>query len=312
MAKAGQRKCMSCGEFFVPDHRKGERQRYCCAADCRRASKAASQASWLAKPPNHDYFSGPELARVQAWRDAHPGYSRGRVRPSRALQDPLPPQVPDLVKECADGVEAPEMSAAGALQDLLNGPPTIRACWIGKYSSRPLRINGTASDALFTALGMPAGRTAAPLTASSLMASYLGTAGPGTVNRTALAWMENNNANLIGAWVLGSATDPQAPVFFFFANCDYVRADPQGDTAASRCGGAGYERGTFSFDAGAGTLRALTNSVDSNGCAGLHGLPTASEPFATVPGMQISPDGRQVTFTWSDGSGVDTLFRLTK
>ena len=29
MAKAGQRKCMSCGEFFNPDHRSGERQRYC-------------------------------------------------------------------------------------------------------------------------------------------------------------------------------------------------------------------------------------------------------------------------------------------
>ena len=61
MAKAGQRKCMSCGEFFIPDHRKGERQRYCCAADCRRASKAASQATWLAQPSNRDYFSGPVL-----------------------------------------------------------------------------------------------------------------------------------------------------------------------------------------------------------------------------------------------------------
>ena len=96
MAKAGQRKCMSCGEFFVPDHRSGERQRYCCAADCRRASKAASQAAWLARPPNNDYFSGPvHVARVQAWRAAHPGYARGRVRPSRALQDFLTPQVPD-------------------------------------------------------------------------------------------------------------------------------------------------------------------------------------------------------------------------
>jgi hypothetical protein len=73
MAKAGQRKCMSCGEFFIPDHRKGERQRYCCAADCRRASKAASQAAWLARPSNNDYFSGPvHVARVQAWRAAHP------------------------------------------------------------------------------------------------------------------------------------------------------------------------------------------------------------------------------------------------
>ena len=59
MAKAGQRKCMSCGEFFIPDHRSGERQRYCSAAACRRASKAASQAAWLAQPANNDYFRGP-------------------------------------------------------------------------------------------------------------------------------------------------------------------------------------------------------------------------------------------------------------
>ena len=119
MAKAGQRRCMSCGEFFVPDHRKGERQRYCCAVDCRRASKAASQAAWLARPPNDDYFSGPvHVARVRAWRAAHPGYSRGRVRPSRALQDLLTSQVPDLVEECANRVEAPEAPAVVALQDL--------------------------------------------------------------------------------------------------------------------------------------------------------------------------------------------------
>jgi hypothetical protein len=61
--------------FFFPDHRTGERQRYCCAADCRRASLAASQAAWLARPPNNDYFIGPvHVARVQAWRAAHPGY----------------------------------------------------------------------------------------------------------------------------------------------------------------------------------------------------------------------------------------------
>ena len=128
MAKAGQRKCMSCGEFFVPDHRKGERQRYCCAADCRRASKAASQASWLAKPPNHDYFSGPvHVARVQAWRAAHPGYSRGRARPSRALQDLFAPQVPDGVEESADRVEPAESPAAVALQDLLNAESPLLA-----------------------------------------------------------------------------------------------------------------------------------------------------------------------------------------
>ena len=81
MAKAGQRKCMSCGEFFLPDHRSGERQRYCAASACRRASKAASQAAWLAQPANKDYFRGPvHVARVQAWRVAHPGYGLGRAR----------------------------------------------------------------------------------------------------------------------------------------------------------------------------------------------------------------------------------------
>ena len=128
MAKAGQRKCMSCGEFFLPDHRSGERQRYCCAADCRRASKAASQVAWLARPPNHDYFSGPvHVARVQAWRAAHPGYSLGRVRPSRALQDRLPPQVPDSIEECADRAGPVEAPAAGALQDLLNAESPLLA-----------------------------------------------------------------------------------------------------------------------------------------------------------------------------------------
>ena len=66
MAKAGQRKCMSCGEFFIPDHRNGERQRYCASTACRRASKAASQAAWLAQPANNDYFRGPvHVSRVR-------------------------------------------------------------------------------------------------------------------------------------------------------------------------------------------------------------------------------------------------------
>jgi len=128
MAKAGQRKCMSCGEFFIPNHRSGDRQRYCCAAHCRRASKAASQAAWLARPPHNDYFSGAvHVARVQAWRAAHPGYSLGRVRPSRALQDPLPPQVPDVIEECANRAQAPTAPAAVALQDLLNAESPLLA-----------------------------------------------------------------------------------------------------------------------------------------------------------------------------------------
>ena len=118
MAKAGQRKCMSCEEFFLPDHRSGERQSYCAASVCRSASKAASHAAWLAQPVNKDYFRGPvHVARVQAWRVAHPGYGRGRVRPTPALQDALVAQVPAAIEESAVRVEAPRAPATLALQD---------------------------------------------------------------------------------------------------------------------------------------------------------------------------------------------------
>ncbi len=87
MAQSGQRKCLCCGLFFDSDHRNRKRQRYCSADACRRASKAASQAIWLAQPQNSEYFRDPvHVARVRAWRAAHPGYGRGRHPPPRALQ----------------------------------------------------------------------------------------------------------------------------------------------------------------------------------------------------------------------------------
>ena len=74
MAQCGQRKCLCCQEFFLPDYRNADRQRYCPAAACRRASKAASQAAWLARPDNADYFRGPvQVRRVQ-------GLARGKPR----------------------------------------------------------------------------------------------------------------------------------------------------------------------------------------------------------------------------------------
>ena len=78
MATVGQRKCLCCKDFFDPDRRSANRQRYCAKPVCRIASKAASQAAWLAKPQNIDYFRDPvHVARVQAWRANHPGYSAG-------------------------------------------------------------------------------------------------------------------------------------------------------------------------------------------------------------------------------------------
>ena len=56
MAQRGERKCLCCLELFFPDPRSAGRQQYCSAAACRRASKVASQAAWLAKPQNANYF----------------------------------------------------------------------------------------------------------------------------------------------------------------------------------------------------------------------------------------------------------------
>ena len=71
------RRCAHCGQPFTPDARNAHHQCYCPAPDCRLASKRASQKKWLSKSENRDYHRGPAaVARVQAWRRAHPGYSR--------------------------------------------------------------------------------------------------------------------------------------------------------------------------------------------------------------------------------------------
>ena len=122
MAKSGQRKCLNCGDIFDPDCRNAGRQHYCSKSECRRASKAASQAAWLAKPQNSDYFSDPShVERVQAWRAAHPGYGRARRKVSAALQDALPMQAIDFIEETGNRGEIPEIPELPALQDAL--PP---------------------------------------------------------------------------------------------------------------------------------------------------------------------------------------------
>lgn len=88
MGCGDRRKCTCCRKLFRPDPRNRHHQRYCSEPVCRAASKAASQARWLAKPENEGYFRGPEnVARVQAWRSRHPGYWRGGRRAGSALQE---------------------------------------------------------------------------------------------------------------------------------------------------------------------------------------------------------------------------------
>ena len=147
MAKSGQRKCLCCGLFFDSDHRNRKRQLFCSAADCRRASKAASQSRWVSHPDNVGYFKDPvHVARAQAWREAHPGHVRGRPRKSSALQDPL-------IVQAHDSKEKNGKRTGLTLQDLLNPPSPALAGLIAHLFAVPLQEDLVVTTRLLVQLG---------------------------------------------------------------------------------------------------------------------------------------------------------------
>jgi hypothetical protein len=81
--------CQNCNELSSADARNRRHQQYCAKDACRKASKAARQARWLAKPENQNYFrEDTNSERVRQWRLANPGYSRRKTTPRPlALQD---------------------------------------------------------------------------------------------------------------------------------------------------------------------------------------------------------------------------------
>ncbi len=91
-----KRKCLHCGEMYMPDPRTADRQKHCSSPDCKRASKAWRQRRWLRKKENKDYFSGAENThRVQCWRIDNPGYWKRCRKSQNALQDDCSLQVID-------------------------------------------------------------------------------------------------------------------------------------------------------------------------------------------------------------------------
>lgn len=173
-----------------------------------------------------------------------------------------------------------------------------------------VRLNLAASQALFDALGIPAPQAApAKLTPALLLERYIGSGGAGTLNRNSLPLLDNDPAGIVGAWTLDNAADPRTQVFVFFADGQYVMADPVGDTEPSLCGGPGIELGTYSYDKAAGRLRFLSVARDTNGCAGAHD--TKDNSFG-APGVVLSADGKTAAVTFSDNSGGGTFYRLTK
>ena len=133
MADAERRKCKCCHKLFRPDPRNRHHQRYCAAPSCRAASKAASQARWLAAPENQDYFRGPvNVARVKAWRSRNPGYWRKRQRAGVALQDLSMAQAIDFTNKKA-------IFAGPPLQEILSAQPAVLIGLIAHLTGTPLQ-----------------------------------------------------------------------------------------------------------------------------------------------------------------------------
>lgn len=133
MGRGDRRKCRGCRKLFRPDPRNRRHQRYCSEPVCRAASKAASQARWLAKPENQDYFRGPlNVARIQAWRSRHPGYGRGGRRTGAALQEVSIAQPLDSTAAKTDVARSP-------LQEALTAHPAVLIGLIAHIVGTPLQ-----------------------------------------------------------------------------------------------------------------------------------------------------------------------------
>ena len=84
-----KRICKHCKELYLPDYRNRYHQGYCSKAECRLASKKASQYKWLNSDKGAGYFKGSgNVEHVKQWRKAHPGYwKRNRSHDKNALQE---------------------------------------------------------------------------------------------------------------------------------------------------------------------------------------------------------------------------------
>lgn len=130
MKSARSRICLCCEEQFDADRRNARHQKYCAKLVCRKASKAASQCLWSAKPENRNYHSGPEaVTRVRDWQKVHPECrERQKAKRASALQDHCSVQVPDLKQEPAILPIPVEISVAPvlpALQDFIHTQPLV-------------------------------------------------------------------------------------------------------------------------------------------------------------------------------------------
>lgn len=102
MKRRRKRKCHNCKKAFLPSAQNVQKQCYCGAAVCKKASARKANKRWRAKNPDH-HTGSEAIMRVQEWRAAHPGYWRRKAEPlePNALQDDCIAQVVDDQEESA-------------------------------------------------------------------------------------------------------------------------------------------------------------------------------------------------------------------
>ncbi len=67
------RRCLICGDGFVPDPRTRQFQKSCSKDSCRRARKALADRAWRARNPG---YSSGRAGKTRAWARTYPDYWR--------------------------------------------------------------------------------------------------------------------------------------------------------------------------------------------------------------------------------------------
>ncbi len=110
----------NCKEFFLPDYRSGQRQRYCLKPECRQVRKRELMRARSAKPENQNYFRDAKNAeRVRDWQKEHPGHRKNTARYLRGtLQD-------GCSEQAAAAQEVVPTPPSRTLQDLCSMPAPL-------------------------------------------------------------------------------------------------------------------------------------------------------------------------------------------
>jgi hypothetical protein len=80
------KRCLFCGQFFIPDSRAGDRQKACHREPCKKKRKAEAQRRWCESNPG--YFQG-RYPYVKQWRQQKKSLSvPGVIQDKRPHSEP--------------------------------------------------------------------------------------------------------------------------------------------------------------------------------------------------------------------------------